>query len=274
MGDEKFFIGGDMVKLTICMIGLTGFLAADELPTLKKNPWKDWFVVNEGRYFDFGVNEDGVGVVIPLEDREDQVSEKYWIELEPVVQEILPNGHTVTKQVQDDGWHTETKPTDEFEKVTYRATVTGGAQYEVHFAVDGGEVYASGRLVERGELTEHPVQFSIQVHIPNVYAYRKDDELARRDRLNLELADGGSLKFAGLDKVDAEKQDLGGGITEAKIRLRGFDRSRIDIEAGEAGFFDFLNDFERELYKGYTLKWTPKPDAKPDATTPFILKFR
>lgn len=261
-------------KISFVLLSFAGVLVADELPTLKKNPWKDWFVGHEGRYFDFGVKEDGKGVLIPLEDREDRVSEKYWIELTPMVQEILPSGRLVTKQVQGDGWHTETEPTTDAEEVTYRATVTGGAQYEVYFKVDGGEILGRGRLVERGELTAHPVQFAIEIAIPNVYAYRQDDDLARRDRLELELADGGSLKFRGMDRVDAAKQDLGGGITAAKIRLRGFDRSRLDIEAGEAGTFEFWNDAERELYRGYTLKWIPKADQNPDATTPFILKFR
>jgi len=267
------------MKMIACVfLTAGGVLSAGELPQLVEKPWLGWFVGVEGRHFNFGVKDDGEAVLIPINDHDEPVSPRHWIEIEPVIEEILPSGRVRTKQHQDDGWETATAPTAALENVSYRGTVTDGARFEAHFEVDGSEIRGGGRLLDKGGLTEHPVRFAIRVKIPNVYVYVDDEErleeLAGDDRIRMERADGERLRFDGTDVVWAEKEHSGPGIRTARIDLTGYDGAKADLDSGEAGLFEFWNGSKRELHKGFTLGWKPDPEKNPDGEARFTLKFR
>lgn len=267
-----------MKRISTLFLAAAGLVSAGELPQVNDKPWLGWFVGVEERHFRFGVRGDGEASLIPLSDRDEPVSSRYWIDIEPVIEEILPGGRVRTKQYQDDGWETEADPTDELETVTYRGTVTDGARFEVHFEVDGSEIRGGGRLLDAGGLTDNPIRFAIRVKIPNVYVYQDNEDrledLADGDRIRMERADGEDLRFDGMDVVWAEKEHSGPGIRTARIDLEGYDGAKIDLDSGEAGLFEFWNGSKRELHKGFTMGWKPDPEKDPDGEARFTLKFR
>ncbi|BCX47104.1 hypothetical protein HAHE_10120 [Haloferula helveola] len=254
-----------------------GSALAGNLPQLNDQPWIGWYAGYECRDFRFGVKNDGEASLIPLQKKE-PISPRYWIDIIPVIEEVLPGGRVVTKKAQDGGWEALTESTAEAEKISYRGTVTGGAKFEVHFELDGDEILGGGKILDKGELTENPIRLSIRVRVPNVYYHTKNEEdvedKADGDRIQVERSDGKKLRFDGWDPVWAEKEDVSGpGIKTARIDLDGYKGAKIDLESGDKGLFEFWNGEKRPLYKGFTFGWKPDPLKDPEGKARFTLKF-
>lgn len=257
-------------------LGATSF--ARSLPQLNEKPWAGWFAAYERRDFHFGVTSAGTAILIPIHERKDEpVSKRYWIEIEPVIEEVRDDGRVVTKKADKEGWSAITDPTAEGGEISYRGTVTGGASFEVHFETDRDTIRGGGRLLDRGELTKHPIRFAIRVKIPNVYHYVADEErvedMADGDRIRIERADGKKMTLDGWEPVWAEKEVSGPGIRTASIRLEGYDDRDIDLDSGKGGLFEFWNGEKRPLHKGFTFGWRPDPEKDPGGGARFTLEF-
>lgn len=254
-------------------------LVAGTLPQLDDKPWTGWFSAHEARKFTFGIHSNGVGHYLPILERGKKTSTSYRIEFEPVIEE-LRDGRIVTKKNLDEGWEAVSEANIQAERIVYRGTSTGGAKYEVVFEVDGKEVRGGGRVLERGELTKHPVQLAIRVKIPNVYRFKKDEEevekLAGRDKVRLVRSDGKELKFDGLEPVDAASDEVSGsGVREARVDLDGYKGQRIEMDAGEeGGRFELWNYEERPLYKGFTIGWKHDPAKDPEGKARFTFRMK
>lgn len=270
-------LNGPIMKNTFAILLLTSLsVFGDELPELFEKPWTAWYCGYEGRDFHFGVDPDGEASLIPLKKKDERFSSREWIKITPVIEEILPGGKVVTKKTVDDGWEAITESSDEAENISYRGTVTGGARFEAHFEIDGSVVSGGGRILEKGEL-KNPIRFVINVKIPNCYSYEDDpDKLenkAKRDRVDLVMADKSRKKFDVIDPVDAEKES-GNGVKSARIDLAGFDGGRLELDAGNAGTFEFENRGPSPLYKGFTLGWKPDPAKDPKGEARFELEYK
>lgn len=266
------------MKKSFAILLLTSVtIFGDELPELFEKPWTAWYCGYEGKNFHFGVDPDGEAALIPLNKKE-RFSSRKWIKVTPVVEEILPDGRVVTKTAVDDGWEAITESSNEAEVISYRGTVTGGARFEAHFEIDGNVVRGGGRILENGEL-KNPLRLSIRVRIPNCYShFEKDEQDAlekkiKRDRVNLVMADKSKKKFDVIDPVNATEEN-GDGVRSARIDLAGFDGARIELDAGEAGQFEFWNGAGNPLYKGFTLGWKPDPAKDPNGEARFELEYK
>jgi hypothetical protein len=250
--------------------------SAGTLPGLVESPWMAWYAGWDARDFRFGVRGDGAAALVPYKKRGGDISARYWIDIEPVIEE-LRGERVVTKRPADDGWTARSPAALEPDKVTYRGTVSGGATFEVTFEMDGRTIRGGGRILDKGELTEHPIRFALRIQIPNVYYYQKDEkkleDLAEGDKIQLLRADGEKLRFDAWEPVWGQEQN-GPGITEARIELEGYDGARIDLVSGEAATFEFWNRAKGPLYKGFTLGWKPDPAKDPKGEARFELKFR
>lgn len=251
-------------------------LFAGELPELFEKPWTAWYCGYEGKSFNFGVDPDGNASIIPVK-KDEWLSQALWITIRPVIEEVLPGGRVVSKQNQPDGWEAVTESSEEAEKVHYRGTVTGGATYEIFYEVDGSEIRGGGRILDKGELTENPIRLSIRVMVPNVYRHTEDEEVlerkTKRDRVDLVMADGEKNRFDVLDVVDASEM-TGKGVRSARIDLSRWDGSRLELEAGDAGLFEFQNGGKKPVYKGFTLGWMPEPAKNPEGEARFVIEFK
>ncbi len=250
---------------------------ADELPLLSKQPWLGVYAGYERRSFHFSVNSKGEGDLRPMGDKKQLVSSKYSIRLQPMVEDVLPNGKVVSKYAVKDGWETSTPASVDPEKLVYRGTVAGDAKFEVTLEFAGDQIRAGGRLIEKGSL-KNP-RFVIRVQVPNVYYYEKDDEKreqkAKRDRIDLVRTDGKKLKLDSQTPLDAETAAYSGpGITEARIDLSGYKGHRIELEAGDHAAFEFWNRGEEALYKGFTLGWKPDAAKDPEGKARLLLELR
>lgn len=268
-----------MRKILLLLPLLVSPTFADRLPQLNEKPWIGWYAASEQRNFRFGVKSDGEGVLIPMKGRDETASPRKWIDFMPVIEEVLPSGRIVTKENLEDGWEAVTPVSDDAEKITYRGTVTGGARFEVNLEIDGNEVRGGGRILEKGELTENPIQFSLRVRIPNVYHFVDDpediEELAERDKIQIERIDGKKLKFDAWKPVWAEKEDCSGpGVQTARVDLDGMEGFKVDLEAGDKGAFHMYNGSLRPLYKGVTFGWRPDPAKDADGKGRFVLEFK
>ncbi|MCH7224992.1 hypothetical protein [Haloferula sp. A504] len=261
----------------LCLLFGTNSLLGG-LPQLSEKPWIGWFAGYEEREYRFGIMADGIAALIPLNDRSDEpVSQKHWIEIEPVIEEVLAGGRVVTKQADDTAWEGLTEPTEEGGKMSYRGKVTGGATFEVHFETERGRILAGGRILDKGDLTEHPIRLSIRVKVPNVYQFIEDEEkvedLADGDRIRLVKADGRKESLDAWEPVWADKDISDPGVRSARIDLEGYDGRKIELEAGDKGLFEFWNGEKRPLYKGFTFGWKPDPAKDPEGKARFVLEF-
>jgi len=268
-----------MRKILPLLLAVSTGSMADTLPQLSEKPWVGWFAGYENRGFHFGVKMDGEAELMPVDDDDKVGSPRKWIAFKPVIEEILPDGRVVTKQALEDGWEAITEASDSAETMSYRGTVTGGAKFEVHFEMGKGEVLGGGRLLEKGDLTDNPIRFSLRVRIPNVYQHDRDEDAlekkAKRDKIQIERADRKKLKFNSLDPVWAEKEDVTGpGVVTARVDLEGYDGARVELDAGDKGLFEMYNGELRPLYRGVTFGWKPDPAKDPDAKGRFVVKFK
>ena len=249
-----------------------------ELPELFEKPWTAWYTGYTGKKFQFGVDPDGDASLIPLDKKSgDRVSKHSWISIKPVVQEIMPDGRVVTKMASEDGWEAITPESAEAEKVAFRGTVTGGAKYEARFEFDGNEVYASGHLLDKGELTENPIRFAILVTIPNSYRHTKDEEdlmeKTKDDRFEFLLADKKKARFKGNvsgDEVAKECKE----IRSIKADIGYYKGPKIALDAGDIGNFEFENPKSNPIAQGFTLVWIPDPAKNAGGTGKMMVKFK
>lgn len=258
---------------------LAGVVAAEDLPQLNEDPWTGWFAGYERRAFRFGVNREGVASVMAFKEEDEPMHRRFWIEIEPLIEELKPDGKVSTRKAKPGGWQALTERTAVGGAIGYRGTVAGGAVFEVRFETDGDEIRGGGRIVERGKLTRNPVRFVIRIKVPNMYHYQKDEEklekIAKRDRISMVGEDGGKLRYDAWDVVDPGSVGIDGrGIRKARVDLAGFKGPRMDLDSGAEGLFEFRNSGERELYRGFAFAWMPDPEKDADGKGRFVLKFK
>lgn len=252
-------------------------LAAGDLPSLAQQPWLGDYAGYERRGFHFSLTTRGEGLLRPMGDKKELISNRYSIKFLPLIEEVLPDGTVAAKTPLKDGWEAVTPATIDPEKVTYRGTSKGDAKFEVVWEFDGDEIRAGGKVIDPGTL-KNP-RFVLRVQVPNVYYYEKDDEKlkekAKRDRIDLVRGDGKKLKLDSLTPLDAESAEFNGpGIGSARIDLSGYKGHRFELGAGPNALFQFWNKGEDALYEGFTLGWTPDPAKDPAGAARFVIEVR
>ena len=242
-----------------------------------KAPWLGCYIGYEHRSFNFSVEGSGAAKLRPMGDRKKLISDKYSIKLQPLIEEVLPDGRVFRKLPLDNGWESTAPASDDVETVTYQGTVKGDARFEVTLEFSGDEIRAGGKVIDKGSL-KNP-RFVVEVKIPNVYYYDRDeekrDDKAKKDRINFLMTDGKKLKLDVLTPLDAEAKEYNDpGIAEARIDLAGFKGHRFDLAAGDNAYFRLWNRGEAELFRGFTFAWTPDAEKDPDGKGRMLLKVR
>jgi hypothetical protein len=252
-------------------------LCAEELPQLNVQPWVGSYAGYERRSFHFVVGNDGEGLLTPMGERGELMSGRVGIRLQPLIEEVLPDGRVIGKQATREGWEAVTPATTDPEKLTFRGTVAGGARFEVNLEFDGDEISVGGKLLEKGDLTDP--RFVMRFMVPDVYYFekliQKRVEKAKKDRVDLLWTDGKKLKLDLLTPLDAETKEFNGpGVSQAWIDIAGYKDHRFELEAGENAVFDLWNRGEAALIEGFTLGWKPDPAKDPEGKSRAILKVR
>lgn len=267
-----------MKKFLAILLLTSASVFAGELPELFEKPWTAWYSGYEGKKFEFGVNPDGEASLIPIDNKsKERVSQHSWISIKPVILETVSSGKDVVKKPLEDGWEAITPESNEAEKVTFRGTVTGGAKYEASFEIDGAEVYCSGHILDKGELTKNPIRFAIRVTVANSYRHTDDEddleEKIKDDRFSFVMANKKKAKFKGKDLEDAVAEECK-AIRSVRADISYYKGDKMDFDAGDIGVFEIESPKSNPIAQGFTLVWTPDPAKNAGGKGKLMVKYK
>jgi len=151
-------------------------LMAGPLPTIGKQPWLVQYVAYEHKQLQFTINSEGVGQLLPMNEKGKPLDDKHAIKFLPVVEDVSADGKAAAKYIQKDGWEAVTPAGVNAKTVTYRGTAGGNSRFEITLEFDGKEVRAGGKILDKGTLINP--RFRLRVQVPNIYLYDKDPDLS------------------------------------------------------------------------------------------------
>jgi len=267
-----------MKKSIVILLLSFASVFAGELPELLEKPWTAWYTGYEGKRFHFGVDPDGNASLIPLDGKsKSRVSQHCWISIKPVILETTPDGRDVVKKPLEDGWEALTPESNDAAKVSFRGTVTGGAKFEAHFEVDGDELYCSGYLIDKGELTKNPIRFAVQVTVPNAYRHTKDEEdlqeKTKGDRFDFVMSNKKKAKFKGDEPENVVAKECE-AIRWVKADISYYKGAKMEFDAGDIGLFEIAAPKSDPIAQGFTLVWTPDAAKNANGQAKMMVEYK
>jgi len=252
-------------------------LMAGSLPTIGKQPWLVQYVAYEHKQLQFTINGEGIGQLVPMNEKGKPLDDKHAIKFLPVVEDVSADGKVAAKHIQKDGWEAVTPAGVNAKTVTYRGTAGGNSRFEITVEFDGKEVRAGGKILDKGTLINP--RFRVRVQVPNIYLYDKDPgklaAKASKDRISLVRSDGKKLKLEVLEVLDAEAPEAGGtGVSQARIEMAGFAGKRLELDAGAAGSLEFFNEGIAPLSQGFSFFWMADPAKDPQGKARLSFQVR
>lgn len=247
--------------------------ARADLPGLKEQPWLGYFIgIEHRKKMRFGVTAKGQGVIEPLNDKGKPVFAKVPFQVNFDVVETSPDGKTVRKQVNSDTLSSD-QPASQDPKapITFRGKVTGDAAFEVTVYPERGGVAISGRLTDKGTLT-NPVHFEISLDV-KAYPRKPGDEpakiksfetRAKKDVLKYETIARKRDKIEFLDDTNPATV-VGGAMSRLEFRTDAFDNHDFEIQTTDKAKLTFADNGSKPLWNGFNLQW--RVDEGADAKT-------
>jgi hypothetical protein len=254
--------------------------ASAQLPVLQEKDFLGYFAVFANKRYQFGITSDGKVVFAPITQKGDLASERLRPRVDILVQEIMPSGKAVTKQILPESLQSPQAATNKLVKTLIRGKVTGDAAFEVNIEQDRGIVTMGGRVTEPGTL-KNPLRLSLKVSFPNAYPEKtrdanKDekafDKLLEQDRIELKWTDGKRVKQSFEEPVDASSKKFNGpGIVAMEAVIGSTKDRKFLLAARENSVMALANNGSAKLYMGFNLLWTP--DAEKDKSGKARLSF-
>jgi hypothetical protein len=246
------------------------------LPGLNEQPWYGRFFAYQNKKFRFGLDGHAAAILTPMGRAGNPINRDLALPVTFVVEEVLPNGRTITKKILPDTLTTEDAATAKPGKVSFRGTVTGGAKFAGHLEVEHGVVAIGGRLLDPGTLTKNPLRFGVRVAFPSAYrdephtdkrAVRAFENLLKDDRLAIVRTDDKHMKINGNDKIGTDSKIINGsGIAALKIEIAAYQGKVIEFSASPHSRMELWNRRDQPLHDGFTINWYPDPATDPAGT--------
>jgi len=261
------------------LAGTASLMAAGgSLPALLEKPWEGYFAAVEERGFHFGIGCDGVGMLAPLNSKGEPAAHSKAIKVQFVVEELVPGGKVVAKQIDGDSLETTDKAQLNPEKLTFRGKVTGGASFEVMAEFDGSKVMLGGRVTNPGEL-KNPLRFAIRTQVNEVY---KDLDLTDRDErkklkddeVKLETVAGGRGKVEMAEVTDVAKICGDKGVRSLRMEMGGYAERRFEFAASEGSAMWIDCASGKPMVDGFTIHWRPDPDKDKEGRARLTMEIR
>lgn len=250
---------------------LTPTAAEAALPGLKEQPWLGYFIgIEHKRKMRFGVTAKGQGVIDPLDDKGKPVFAKVPFQVNFDVVETLPDGKTVRKQINPDSLTTDQEAAqDPRDPVTFRGKVTGDAAFEVTVYPERGGVAVSGKLTDKGTLT-NPLHFEISLDVKPYPRRPGDDETkiknfekrAEKDVLKFETVSRKRGKIEFLDETNPATV-VGEAMSKLDFKTDAFDNKEFEIETTDKAKLTFADLGSKPIWNGFTLHWRIDEGADP-----------
>lgn len=234
-----------------------------DLPGLKEQPWLGYFIgIEHKKKMRFGVTAKGNGVIDPLRDNGNPVFAKVPFQVNFTVIETLPDGKRVRKQINPDSLASE-QPAAENPRgpVTFRGKVTGDAAFEVTVHPERGGVALTGKLTDKGTLT-NPLHFEISLDL-RPYPRKPTDEpatikafekRAEKDVLKYETVSRKREKIEFLDEVNPATV-VGEPMSSLEFTTDGFNNHDFEIQTTDKATLTFEDGGTKPLWNGFTLLW-------------------
>lgn len=244
-----------------------------DLPGLKEQPWLGYFIgIEHRKKMRFGVTAKGQGVIDPLDDEGKPVFAKVPFQVNFAVVETLPDGKTVKKQINPDSLASDQAATEDPEKpITFRGKVTGDAAFEVTVHPERGGVAVSGKLTDKGTLT-NPIHFEISLDV-KPYPRKPGDEEAKiktfekraeKDVLKYDTVSSKRGKIEFLEETNPATT-IGESIARLDFKTDAFDNKEFEIQTTDKAKLTFEDLGTKPIWNGFTLRW--KVDEGADAAT-------
>ena len=254
-------------------IFLTAPAVQADLPGLKKQPWLGYFIgIEHKRKMRFAVTAKGQGVINPLDKEGNPVFANVPFQVNFTVIETLPDGKTVRKQINSDSLASEQPPTENPEEpVIFRGKVTGDAAFEVTVSPERGGVGVSGKLIDKGSLT-NPIHFEISLDVkPYPQKPGKDqDEIetferrVKKDALRYDTVSRERGKIEFLEEINPATV-IGESVARLDFKTDAFDKKEFEITTTDKAKLTFEDLGTKPLWSGFTLRW--RVDEGTDAAT-------
>ena len=252
--------------------------ASAQLPALNDPPWLGYNAVYANKRFQFGVTSLGKISLTPIGDKGAPVSHALAIGLEIAIEETLPTGKVVVKNLQSATLESSQPATDKLEKTVIRGKVTGDASFETQIEQDRGMILMSGRLVDPGTI-KNPLRFTIHAKFPTAYPYDEPkDKKAEKafekkiegDRIDLKWTDGKRKKQNLIDSVTAASPEINGpGIAAAQIEMVAYKGKKFVFTASENSSMNLAAENTGPLHKGFSIIWVPDTAKDKDGKARF-----
>lgn len=250
-------------------------LARAELPSLNDEKWLGYFAVHKGQRYDFLMEATGKMFLIPRLRSKDQVADLNQIKIHYGIEEVLPNGKTVFKEINLSSLSSQQTATKEIQRQLVRGRVTGDAEFELVIEQSRDVVSLGGRVANPGKLTKYPLRFTLRLVIPNVYRTaeismkdeaREFEKRIRGDYMEFTRVDGRKGKLDASDRGLMDASEVSGkGIEQMEMRISYFDGRRFYFQSSKHAVMTVSDGGDaRPWYEGMTLQWLPDPAADAD----------
>jgi hypothetical protein len=248
--------------------------ASADLPTLDEQPWIGYYAVFTNKRFNFSVTPQGKIELAPMNKKGSPVGKRLSINIDAGIEETLPDGKVVMKQIQAASLKSEQAATENLEKSSIRGQTTGGAEFELNLEQARGIIFIGGRILDPGTLTKNPIRFAVRVRIPNGYpdgidaTDKSNKALLKKikdDALTLKWIDGNRVKQDLKVTIDAASEELNGpGIASAEVEISSYHGNRFIFTAAPHSAIALRNPEPAPLHQGFTIIWAADPAKDPE----------
>lgn len=247
--------------------------ARADLPMMQEKPWIGYFIGFDDKGARFGISAKGAAIFEPLKSNGTPIATTNPIKLNFEIIETLPDGKTVRKMIDPEGFTSDSPSAVDPEKpVTIRGKVTGDATFEVTVSEDRGALSFTGRITGNGTL-KNPLKMAISFDfLPYKYSggietpeqQKNFEAKAKRDEMRLVMPKGEKVKLDFLDTMNLADKTKD-GFASAEIRTEGYGGLRWNLTASPKSTLRFKDKGERPIWNGFTVEWSVNEGADPAA---------
>ncbi len=258
--------------------------ATAELPSLTNKEAMGRFAMSENSKYRFHIECRGRFELLPEGGRKKKVNETSAIVIEPIIEEVLPDGSYKSRAVINSSFESNDPATAELEKTTIRGQANGGISFEMTTEIRQGTIFYSGKVINPGPTIKNPLRFAVRIKIPSLYQElnlrgpKQEEEFKetlKDDKVSIKWTDGEKVKANFAKNVDASSDEINGpGITSVEIDSDAYAGKKVTISAAPNSSFKMSNSASEPLHKGFVLMWTTDPTKDKDHKAQIAIEVR
>lgn len=258
--------------------------ATAELPSLTTKEAMGRFAISENNKYRFHIECRGRFELLPDGGRKKNVHDTSAIVIEPIIEEVMPDGSFNARAVNYGSFESNDPATAELEKTTIRGQANGGISFEMTTEIRQDTIFYSGKVINPGPTIKNPLRFAVRIKIPSLYqklnirSPKQEEEFKETiedDKVSIRWTDGEKVKMNFSKNVDASSDEVNGpGITSVEIDSDAYAGKKVTITAAPNSSFKMSNAASEPLHKGFNLMWTTDPAKDKDHKAQIAIEVR